>query len=151
MIQRITESSWPEHWQAIAKLRRAVFIEEQHVPDDLEWDELDASARHFCIWQGEALVAYARLVAQPHAKAKLTRMAVAKDFRRQGLGRCLVQHIVKWARHAGLHKVELDAQVQALGFYQRQDFALSGELFLDAGIEHRHMELELMPAGNIDQ
>lgn len=143
MTQRITDSAWPAHEQAIAQLRRAVFIEEQQVPESLEWDYEDAKARHFCLWQGEVLAAYARLLFPASGTGKLTRMAVCRSLRGRGLGRDLLQHIVSWARQAGLAELVLDAQIQAEGFYAQQQFVAGGEVFLDAGIEHRHMALSL--------
>lgn len=169
MTPRITHSAWPAHQDAIHQLRRAVFIIEQQVPEALEWDDLDVFARHFCLWQQNRLVAYARLLflTEPQAvfnpphgltpvqaygapdglaggSGKLTRMAVCKSARGQGLGRLLLCDLIAWARQAGLCQLSLDAQLQAEGFYQREGFVACGEVFWDAGIEHRHMTLSLI-------
>ncbi|HMW48246.1 MAG TPA: GNAT family N-acetyltransferase [Cellvibrionaceae bacterium] len=143
MTQRITDTAWPAHQLAISQLRRAVFIDEQQVPEALEWDDKDEAARHFCLWQGETLAAYARLLMLEGNTGKVTRMAVSQSQRGVGLGQHLVQHIIAWARQAGLKTLVLEAQVQAQGFYERQQFVASGEVFWDAGIEHRHMALRL--------
>lgn len=143
MTLQITDTLWPTHKEAISQLRREVFIQEQQVPEALEWDDEDTAARHFCLWQGEALAAYARLLLLEGNSGKLTRMAVRQPQRGAGLGRHLVGHIITWARQAGLHSLVLDAQLQAQGFYERQQFVAGGEVFWDAGIEHRHMALVL--------
>jgi len=143
MTLQITETSWPAHQLAITQLRREVFILEQQVPEALEWDDADASARHVCLWQNDQLLAYARLLTLTSDTGKLTRMAVKQSFRGQGLGRQLLQRVIARAQALGFKCLLLDAQLQAIGFYQRQGFTAFGELFWDAGIEHRSMQLAL--------
>ena len=143
MTHLITNTAWPAHQREISQLRRGVFIQEQQVPESLEWDDQDETARHFCLWQGDALAAYARVLMIDGHTGKLTRMAVSRTLRGMGMGQHLVLHIVSWARQEGLRALVLDAQLQAQGFYERQHFVASGEVFWDAGIEHRHMALAL--------
>ncbi|MEY4588702.1 MAG: hypothetical protein RL497_778 [Pseudomonadota bacterium] len=145
MTPRITEALWPESWQAIAQLRREVFILEQQVPEDLEWDDADAQARHFCLWLEADLAAYGRLVLPEAGKGKLTRMAVRREWRRQGLGGALLRHVITQAVGLRLQYLVLDAQLAAVPFYQRQGFVAWGEVFMDAGIEHVAMTLQLAP------
>ncbi|HEY6528022.1 MAG TPA: GNAT family N-acetyltransferase [Cellvibrionaceae bacterium] len=136
MIPRIVESVWPEARQAIEQLRHEVFIVEQQVTAELEWDDADACARHFCLWHEAQLIAYGRLLLPAADKGKLTRMAVKQSWRRKGLGRLLVQQMIKRAAELSLKRLDLDAQLHAVPFYQREGFVPVGDVFFDAGIEH---------------
>jgi predicted GNAT family N-acyltransferase len=140
MTPNIVEVVWPEARHAIEQLRREVFIVEQQVPAELEWDDADAWARHFCLWHEAQLIAYARLLLPAAGKGKLTRMAVKRPWRQQGLGTLLLQHIIKRAAQLSLVRLDLDAQLHAVPFYQRLGFVPIGEVFWDAGIEHIAME-----------
>lgn len=124
-----------------AALRRAVFIEEQNVPRQLEWDEHDALARHYVASRnGDGVVAVARVVrAAERDSAKVQRVAVRRDLRGCGIGRALMLRILDDAVRDGICELTLDAQVPAIGFYRRLGFAADTTPFLDAGIPHVHM------------
>lgn len=128
---------------ACRALRRAVFIDEQGVPEALEWDGLDAVARHFLAFecapaaQPVALGTARTRVVDGLAKAE--RVAVRRDARRRGVGRLLMRAIESHARHRGLPAIVLHAQVTAIPFYERLGYRAHGEVFLDAGIDHREM------------
>jgi predicted GNAT family N-acyltransferase len=143
MTLRIVEAAWPEGQLAIEQLRRKVFILEQQVPEALEWDNADADATHFCLFDNSELIAYGRLLLPAVEVGKLTRMAVELSRRRQELGTLLLLHIIKTAQDLGLTKLKLDAQLQAVDFYRRQGFVPEGAVFWDAGIEHVTMALKL--------
>lgn len=131
----VVEAYWPEHRKEIAEIRRQVFIEEQQVPEALEWDELDDTAKHLCIFSTTTpgvVVAYARLLPQ----GKLTRMAVLAPYRKCGLGSTLVTQALRLARDAGLERVILDAQCDARLFYAKHGFSTQGDEFWEAGIKH---------------
>lgn len=137
----IIESPWSKYAQMIQQIRRSVFIDEQKVPEKLEWDGLDESAIHLVAFgdSNSEIIAYGRLL--PHGK--LTRMAVALPFRNRGYGRAIVQMAFTKARNLGLQRMTLDAQVHACDFYRKLGFSEQGEPFLDAGIEHMHMSRDL--------
>jgi predicted GNAT family N-acyltransferase len=123
-----------------APLRRAVFIDEQQVPEDLEWDEHDAYARHYVACRGPyVVVAVARTIRPGPATVKVQRVAVRRDLRGAGVGAALMGRIVDDARRDGTRHVVLDAQISAVGFYRRLGFAVRTAPFLDAGIPHVHM------------
>lgn len=143
MTQRIVECNWLQAKTDIAQLRREVFILEQGVPEDLEWDDKDEKARHFGIWQQGELIAYLRLVKLDPLSVKLTRMAVQKAVRNRGYGSELVEGVIGQCRSQGLAEIVLDAQLTARSFYQRQGFLAHGPVFWDAGIEHIAMSLQL--------
>ena len=85
-------------------------------------------------------VACARLL----PAGKLTRMAVMPVFRRRGLGQALLQRVLRQAQEWGWSQIYLDAQLQALNFYAKAGFVVEGDTFLDAGIPHRRMRLNLL-------
>lgn len=137
---------------ACRQLRRTVFIEEQLVPETLEWDGLDPAARHFLAFSLEgtepaAPASFQRLeqalgtarMRRIDGHAKAERVAVRRDARRYGVGRLLMQAVETRARHEGLDAVVLHAQVTAIPFYESLGYAAHGGIFLDAGIDHRAM------------
>ena len=73
----------------------------------------------------------------------IARIAVVPEWRERGVGSRLVEAFVRRARATGLSSVDLDSQVHAIGFYEKLGFTARGDVFLDAGIEHRNMFLPL--------
>lgn len=137
----VQQVSWQDGQHALRSIRSQVFIEEQHVPPELEWDEHDAGSIHLLARDGEGnAVGTARMLADGH----IGRMAVLKPWRGQGVGSALLQTLVAIARRQGLQKVFLYAQTMAIGFYQQHQFRITSDEFMDAGIPHREMELNLM-------
>jgi predicted GNAT family N-acyltransferase len=132
-------------WQALAKpavaVRHEVFVDEQGVPAEIELDEHDISALHIVAFDEGRAVATGRLLADGH----IGRLAVLRSYRGRGLGRQVLTRLVEEARNGGLGRVELNAQTQALPFYERLGFVAYGEVFDDAGLPHRAMALELTP------
>jgi YbgC/YbaW family acyl-CoA thioester hydrolase len=136
-------------WEALkdlaAPLRTEVFVEEQEIPQDLEWDEHDVTALHALVVNklGQP-VATGRLL-QPQPKiAQIGRMAVSKPLRGGSLGRMVMDAFIEAARKRGDHEVILHAQCSAEGFYRRMGFKAHGEAFQDAGIDHIEMRLKLI-------
>jgi predicted GNAT family N-acyltransferase len=123
-------------------LRRRVFIEEQHVPEEIELDADDASALHALAVEGGRPVGCGRMLARGDY-VKIGRMAVLAERRGAGIGRCVLQFLVEQARQRGFRRAVLDAQVHAEGFYLKQGFTPVGEVFEEAGIMHRRMERAL--------
>ncbi len=137
--------SWDELKDGAAALRTEVFVEEQEIPQELEWDEHDAKALHALVLNklGQP-VATGRLL-QPQPKlAQIGRMAVSKALRGGNLGRMVIEALVDAARQRGDHQVILHAQCSAEGFYRRLGFKAHGEVFQDAGIDHIEMTLKLV-------
>jgi predicted GNAT family N-acyltransferase len=121
-------------------VRRRVFIEEQGVPENLEWDAEDAASLHAVASDGEGRpVGTARLLTDGH----IGRVAVLPSWRRAGVGSSLVRRLVAEARGQGHVVVHLNAQVAVLRFYARLGFLAHGPVFDDAGIPHRAMSLGL--------
>lgn len=129
--------SWQQAHETLNTIRYAVFVEEQQVPVELEIDEHDPVAEHFLATQiaDDLPVATARLLENGH----VGRMAVLKSHRGQQVGRRLLQRIREHARDTQLPTLFLHAQLQAAGFYEKLGFQRSGDIFMDAGIEHIRM------------
>jgi predicted GNAT family N-acyltransferase len=123
-------------------LRRRVFIEEQHVPEEIELDADDARAIHALALEGERPVGCGRMLERDDY-VKIGRMAVLAEHRRSGVGRRVLEFLVERARRGGFRRAVLDAQLHAEGFYLKQGFTPVGEVFEEAGILHRRMERAL--------
>jgi predicted GNAT family N-acyltransferase len=125
---------------SLRDIRRRVFIEEQRVPESLEWDEFDAVSLH-SLAETEAGIAIAtgRLLPDGH----IGRMAVLPEWRRRGVGYAVLLALMAAARARGDQSVRLHAQVHALGFYRKAGFVADGPVFDDAGIPHRTMSCRL--------
>ena len=139
---------------AVFAVRHQVFVDEQSVPEELEYDELDPAADHFLVLLDGVPAGAGRLViidsapgADPgqgtKASGMLGRLAVGKAARGMGLGKLLVHAIEQRATECGLAAVELHAQAHARGFYQQLGYAAYGDLFSEAGIDHISMRKEL--------
>jgi YbgC/YbaW family acyl-CoA thioester hydrolase len=125
-------------------IRDAVFIQEQGIPAALEHDAADADALHAVAFNrfGQALGTGRLLTVAPGA-AKIGRMAVLASVRGAGVGRPLLDALVKAARARGDSEVMLHAQASAVGFYSRAGFVPRGPAFDEAGIAHQEMALSL--------
>jgi len=134
---------WSEALPLARPVREKVFIEEQRVPPGLEWDEWDERSDHAvaCDVTGRA-VGTARLLPD----CRIGRMAVLREWRRRGVGAALMEALLQKAREQSMSRVTLHAQTQAAGFYRRFGFSEQGGEFLEAGIAHVEMTLELSPA-----
>ena len=139
-IGRVELTDWTTTGSAIRAIRETVFIHEQGVPVELEWDGLDSACAHVLAWnnRGEAIG-----TARMQQNGTIGRMAVLKDWRGRGVGRALLRTVLDLAPRRGLPRVTLSAQTHALGFYERAGFDVVGEPFIDAGIPHRKMVKEL--------
>jgi GMP synthase (glutamine-hydrolysing) len=130
---------WAEAKPLAAQIRQTVFIKEQQVPKSEEWDNQDESARHIvAIKEGET-IATARLTLE----GKIGRMAVLKDYRKQGIGSMMLIKLIEVAKQQGHQQIKLWSQTYAQGFYQKHGFIAYGEEFLDAGIPHIAMVLKI--------
>jgi ElaA protein len=125
-------------------LRRAVFIEEQGVPEADELDDLDDVAIHLLAHLDGAAVGSARLLVAQGA-GKIGRVCVLQHARGQGVGAALTRAALAHFTRMGLQQAKLSAQLSALAFYERLGFSAYGPVYLDAGIDHRDMRLLLPP------
>lgn len=136
----IKEISWKQAQTALRHIRQQVFVIEQQVPAALEWDGLDEHAIHLLAQDSEGnAIGCARIL----AGSSIGRMAVIKDWRGRGVGHALLQAALACCRARNWLQVSLSAQTHALTFYQQAGFKICSEEYLDAGIPHRDMKLEL--------
>jgi predicted GNAT family N-acyltransferase len=121
-------------------IRTAVFVQEQQIPADLEWDAADAQALHAVAYNrlGQAL-ATGRVVAHSPGAVKIGRMAVSRTVRSSGVGRHVLDALIAAALARGEREVLLHAQTSAESFYRRAGFQPRGEVFEEAGIAHIEM------------
>ena len=134
----IRRVEWTDAEAELRAVRHAVFVVEQHVPEDLEWDEMDARSTHaLAVLHDGAPVGCGRLLPDGY----IGRMAVLRPWRRHGVGAALLLTLVDLARERGHARAILNAQVTAVPFYARHGFVATGEAFDEAGIDHRVMQL----------
>jgi predicted GNAT family N-acyltransferase len=135
----IRVAAWPADADTLASIRRRVFVEEQGVPAELEWDGLDPECAHVLALVNRDPVGTGRLM----PTGKIGRLAVLASSRRHGVGSRLLRRLTALARERGLPEVYLHAQVSALPFYAAHGFVAEGPEFEEAGIAHRRMRLAL--------
>jgi predicted GNAT family N-acyltransferase len=129
-------------------VREAVFVEEQGVSPDIEYDEYDEGDRatHFVAYRDGDPVGAARLREYEQADvstAKVERVAVLERERGAGLGRAIMERVHAVARERGHERAHVEAQVRVRGFYEALDYAVVGDEYEQAGIPHVPMERRL--------
>lgn len=128
-------TTWSTDRPALQRVRRAVFIDEQRVPEEEEWDDDDAVSVHVLATRNREPIGTGRL----SPAGKIGRLAVLGDFRRTGVGSRMLKLLLDDAAHRGMASVYLHAQVQAMAFYENFGFVAEGAEFDEAGIPHRRM------------
>jgi predicted GNAT family N-acyltransferase len=124
-------------------LRQEVFVGEQQVPSDLEWDGQDDQARHFALKSDGKIIATCR-VRRIGSAAKIERVAVQKDCRGRGIGRTLMKYVLQVLKGAGnIELLKLSSQVSAIPFYEKLGFKARGHEYIDAGMPHYDMVREI--------
>lgn len=130
---------------AAQTVRTAVFVQEQGIAPEDEWDAEDATALHAVLFDSHGTpLGNARLLQPSDNIAKVGRMAVLQDRRGQGFGARLLQALLLEARRRGNKAVHLSAQRTAEGFYAAHGFTVFGEPFDEVGIAHVEMRLGLV-------
>jgi len=136
----ILMTDWAHEHGRLSRIRRAVFIEEQGVPEDLEWDIDDTGAVHLlALDDAGRAIGCARLLPDGH----IGRMAVLPDWRGRGVGRALLDAVTLEAQTRGHRSLHLSAQIHAAGFYARAGFVAVGDEYEEAGIPHVAMHKTL--------
>lgn len=142
MTQPFTVSlvNWHDGEPLLKAIRTAVFIEEQGVPAEMEWDEHDATCRHaLALSHNGDAIGCGRMFSNGH----IGRIAVLREWRGKMVGTAIMEALLGYAETHDYPQIDVDAQVQAQPFYQRFDFVERGEVFMDAGIPHIKMLLRL--------
>ena len=140
-VRRATSA---EEINTCLQLRRVVFIDEQKVPEAEELDDLDPVCRHFLALPGKSsplreAMGTARILFLDDGTAKAQRVAVLRDYRKHGVGSALMFALEGEAARAGRQMLILSSQLTAVPFYERLGYEPYGDVFVDAGIDHRMM------------
>lgn len=136
----VRTGSWDALGAQAGAIRTEVFVDEQKIPADLEWDSADAGSLHAVAYNrfGAAL-GTGRLLEHVPGVAKIGRMAVRQSVRGSGVGRAVLDALLEAARQRGDREAILHAQLSAAPFYVRAGFNTRGPAFEEAGIPHVEM------------
>jgi len=145
-MRSVETGDWDTLGEGAGALRRAVFIEEQNIPESLEWDAHDAVVLHAVARNrlGQ-VIATGRLLHAEDGMSHIGRMAVHRNLRSGGHGAAVVRLLEDAAKARGDREVALNAQRSAERFYARLGYAAHGEGFEEAGIPHIEMRRTLKP------
>jgi predicted GNAT family N-acyltransferase len=143
----IRQAIWPDERELLRQVREPVFIQEQGVPQSMEWDDEDIIAYHLLALDSQQQpIGTARLL----GSGQIGRMAVLPEWRNQGIGSALLLELLQQANRTGQNNLFLHAQTAAEPFYRRFGFIAEGEPFDEAGIPHRMMRFSLIEQPNKD-
>ena len=132
---------WIDEYDSLTMIREKVFIEEQKVTSQLEWDGMDEEAIHFLAFKNEKAIGCARAFVIENYM-QLGRMAVLKEYRGEGIGTALIEKAITTAKLNQLSAIYISAQCHAIDFYKKFGFEITSDIYLDAEIPHRDMKLE---------
>jgi predicted GNAT family N-acyltransferase len=139
-MYRIELMSWDKAQPVAGPIRFAIFVGEQNVPPGIELDDMDAKSVHAIAYAPDGTaVGTGRLLPD----GQIGRMAVVKEWRRQGVGAAILEALVEEARRRGHTEVVLSAQLQAAEFYRDHGFVAEGKVYQEAGILHQKMRRKL--------
>ncbi len=134
----LIQVTWRTHSTQLKVVREQVFIVEQQVPVELEWDELDETAQHLLAMNdANEPIACARLL----DNGSIGRMAVLKAWRGCGVGSALLNRAIAIHRQQCSQTIMLSAQIHAIPFYEKAGFVVCSQPYLDADIPHVDMQL----------
>jgi predicted GNAT family N-acyltransferase len=139
----VRRALWERDLPALRAVREAVFVHEQNVPPELEWDDIDAECTHVLAEAKGDAIGTGRLLPDGH----IGRMAVLAAWRGQGVGSAMLDALIAIAHQRRIRTVVLNAQTHARHFYERRGFRATGAAFMEAGIPHITMILELVRQG----
>lgn len=132
----IARADWEADATAIRAIRTAVFVDEQGIDAELEFDDTDPLCVHYLAYDMNGRpIATARMAAD----GRIGRMAVLPEYRNQGVGSALLLSLIELAGEHKLDEVYVHAQESAATFYHQHGFIATGEPFEEAGIPHYSM------------
>jgi len=132
----------PEDQSLVFELRKRIFVDEQGVPEENEFDEYESTSLHFLALDQGIPVGAGRL-REYSGEAKIERVCVLNSLRKSGTGRLVMEAMENEARKMGLTRARLHAQTQAAGFYQRIGYLPASGIFMEENIPHILMIKEL--------
>ncbi len=135
----IQQTTWQQAENHLCQVRTIVFIEEQLVAPEFEWDEIDSTAVHLLAMYKNQAVGCLRIIHY----AKIGRMAVLSNWRGLGVGKMLLTEAIKICALQGSKQINLSAQTHAIDFYEQAGFRVVSAEYLDVNIPHVDMQLVL--------
>jgi len=135
----IRQTDWKNDQLSIKSVRENVFVIEQSIPEELEWDEHDKTARHLLAIDTDAHPIGTARLTMLGEQSQIGRLAVLKNWRGIGIGRSLLEEMVRLAIEEKLSSISLNAQVRVMSFYKSFGFSSVGNEFLEADIPHQKM------------
>jgi predicted GNAT family N-acyltransferase len=141
----IITTNWAESQNLIKPIRYQVFIVEQQIPEEEEWDDDDFVAIHALAFENNIPIATGRLIIDEEnpAYAKIGRIAVLENYRSQGYGRAVLKKLIDLGKEKGVQVFTLHAQVSAISFYISEGFVSEGPIFDEVNIPHQKMILRI--------
>ncbi|MCU4406066.1 GNAT family N-acetyltransferase [Acinetobacter junii] len=134
---RVQSGHWDKLEQDAKFIRKQVFIIEQNIPEEEEWDDQDMISDHFVVYDQDQPIATARLL----QNNSVGRVAVLKAYRGQGIGRMIMLEIIRQAHQQDRKFLHLSSQVHAISFYEKLGFSIQGDAYDECGIPHIKMQL----------
>lgn len=134
---RVQNGHWDKLEQDAKFIRKQVFIIEQNIPEEDEWDDQDMISDHFVVYDQDQPIATARLL----QNNSVGRVAVLKTYRGQGIGRMIMLEIIRQAHQQDRTFLQLSSQVHAISFYEKLGFSIQGNAYDECGIPHIKMQL----------
>lgn len=131
-----------KEYEAVISIRKKVFVQEQNVPVNMEFDSYDIKSKHIIVLFNDKPIGCARLRFYDN-KIRLERIALLKKYRNKGFGKELLEYLIEYAKKKKIKHVAIHAQSYLKNYYKRFGFKVSGKPFKEAGIPHVMMFLEL--------
>ena len=126
----------PEEREAVKALRRRVFVEEQGVREEEEYDTYDDAAYHAVALHQGQVIGTGRLFQDASGQSLIGRMAIEASWRRRGVGGQVLAFLEREAVQRGFGRLVLHAQTYVKDFYAQHGYQVEGDVFMEAGIEH---------------
>lgn len=134
----VKEITTEEQLTTAFNIRKAVFVEEQQVPLDDEYDEFDklqAMCRHILVYHNDKPVGTGR-IRWIDGIGKLERICILPSHRSLGLGKSIIEGLESIAKKENTAQVKLHGQTQAEGFYHKLGYETTSDIFMDGDIPH---------------
>lgn len=140
-MMELEVTSWDLAKDFVKPIRYEAFVKAQSIPEEEEWDDLDALAWHAILKVDGVTVGTGRLIINDQ-KARIGRMAIDAQYRGQGFGKAILNRLIQVGKEKGVQEFILHAQVHAISFYAQSGFEPHGPIFDEVGIDHVQMHLE---------
>ncbi|HZK39518.1 MAG TPA: GNAT family N-acetyltransferase [Clostridia bacterium] len=131
-----------EDFSSSYEIRKAVFVDEQNIPIENEMDGLDAKCFHIVLYDDAAPIGSGRLYIN-HDSARLGRVAVLQNERGKGYATLICKALIDIAKRENAKRITLDSQSYVVPLYKKLGFISEGDEFLEEGIPHFKMYMEL--------